>query len=141
MSQSFLLSENVMGELQQSLPSHVPAVSFFGMSWAFLPPAGWSGERSRVRAVHNLSSKGSNGPIFASAPRVVLSFCPDSRRKSKLPFLCPSTRADLFQRCQGKGRASRHGNSTELTSFLLGNLQVCHKNAQTLGGGRNLLLD
>lgn len=141
MSQTFLLSDSVMGVLRWSLPSHVPAVSFFGVSWAFLPPAGWSGQRSCVRAVRNPSSKGSNGPILASAPCVALSLCPDSRQKSKLPFLCPSTRADLFQRCQGKGCASRHGNSTELTSFLLGNPQVCHKNSQTLGGGRNLLLD
>lgn len=92
-------------------------------------------------AALNLSSKGSNGPKLSSAQRIALSPCPDSRQKSKLPFLCLSTRANLFWRCQRKGRASLHGNLTELTSFLLGNPQVCHKNAQTLGGGRNLLLD
>lgn len=141
MSQSFLLSDSVTGELRQSLSSHVPAVSFFGVSWAFLSPVGWSGQRSRVRAVHKPSSKQSNGPMLASVPCVALSLCPESRRKSELLFLCSLTRADLFWRCPGKGRVSRHGNSTELTSFLLGNPQVCHKNAQILGGGRNLLLD
>lgn len=70
MSQSCSLSDSGMGELGQSLPSHVPAVSFFGVSWAFLPPAGWSGQGSRVRAAHNPSSKGSNRPIAASAPCV-----------------------------------------------------------------------
>lgn len=136
-----LLSYSIIMELWQSLPSCVPALLLVGTTWAFHLLSRWPGQRSCVGAALNLSSKGSNGPKLASDRALRCPLAQTLGERSKLPFLCLPARADLFWRCQQGSCASLHGNSSELTSVLLGSPQVCHKPAQTLGGSSNLPLD
>lgn len=138
---SFLLSENEIMELGQSLSSPVPAVLLVGTSWAFCCNLGG---QDRVAAWEQLlvcAAKGVTGQNLRQPSALCYPVAQTVGENLSCHFSAFLQELTCSWRCQRRGHASPNGNSTELTSFLLGNLQVCHKSAQALGGSRNLLLD